>query len=239
MDGWVYVFSNESMPGLVKVGFSMKDPEARTDELYQTGTPTPFRIEYSALVSDPRSVEAAAHRKLSSSRINPNREFFRCSPAEAIAVIESIVEPLFVKSKTTIEHEPDDREPTEEELQKYRDEHVKFHLEEYIEWEKQQLKLISEKKKALEDVNYLAHFWTWVFCCLLLWGTPAVSEAFPVNSYLGVAGVFFGAYLTRLYHINLIKTSKGYIELLMQEKAVRDKVQSVKEQLEKEALNEW
>jgi hypothetical protein len=39
MRGWIYVISNNSMPGLVKVGYSMKDPEERAKELDHTGTP--------------------------------------------------------------------------------------------------------------------------------------------------------------------------------------------------------
>ena len=32
--GWVYVFSNESMPGLIKIGQSAADPDLRAFELY-------------------------------------------------------------------------------------------------------------------------------------------------------------------------------------------------------------
>jgi hypothetical protein len=33
MVGWVYIITNESMPGLVKVGYSSKHPEYRAAEL--------------------------------------------------------------------------------------------------------------------------------------------------------------------------------------------------------------
>jgi len=36
--GWVYVMTNKSMPGLVKIGYSTKDPSARADELGTRGT---------------------------------------------------------------------------------------------------------------------------------------------------------------------------------------------------------
>lgn len=53
MRGWVYVMSNRSMPNLVKVGFSSKDPELRAKELAHTGTPHPYVVDYEALVRDP------------------------------------------------------------------------------------------------------------------------------------------------------------------------------------------
>lgn len=43
-------------------------------------------------VNDMRGLEKAAHRKLKDCRVNPKREFFECSPAEACAAIESIIE---------------------------------------------------------------------------------------------------------------------------------------------------
>jgi hypothetical protein len=46
MKGWVYVITNLAMPGLVKVGYSRKDPELRAAELNSTGTPHPFVVEY-------------------------------------------------------------------------------------------------------------------------------------------------------------------------------------------------
>lgn len=33
MRGWVYVISNPTIPGLVKIGFSTKDPLLRAEEL--------------------------------------------------------------------------------------------------------------------------------------------------------------------------------------------------------------
>jgi len=40
MKGWVYVISNKAMSGLVKVGYSTKDPELRAAELSHTASHT-------------------------------------------------------------------------------------------------------------------------------------------------------------------------------------------------------
>ncbi|HPA47526.1 MAG TPA: GIY-YIG nuclease family protein [bacterium] len=45
MKGWVYIIANKAMPGLVKVGYSMKDPELRAAELNNTGSPHPYVLE--------------------------------------------------------------------------------------------------------------------------------------------------------------------------------------------------
>ena len=44
--GWVYVMSHPNMPGMLKVGQSSHDPSNRASELYTTGLPSPFDIEY-------------------------------------------------------------------------------------------------------------------------------------------------------------------------------------------------
>lgn len=86
--GWVYVISNRAMPGLVKVGYSMKDPELRARELNHTGAPHPYAVEYEVLIEEPYAVEQRTHKLLSTRR--EAKEWFRCSPEEAIAAIKQI-----------------------------------------------------------------------------------------------------------------------------------------------------
>jgi hypothetical protein len=91
--GWVYVIENHAMPGIVKVGFSTKDPNLRAKELEGSGIPRPFKLVYDALVIEPRSVEQAAHSILDASR--EGKEWFRCSRITAIeAIRQSAVEIL-------------------------------------------------------------------------------------------------------------------------------------------------
>ena len=75
MKGWVYVLSNESLDGLIKIGYSSKDPGSRAKELSgDTGVPTPFIVEYEMLVEDPYGCEQRAHKILDDKRVNQNRQ---------------------------------------------------------------------------------------------------------------------------------------------------------------------
>ena len=88
MKGWVYVISNNAMQGLVKVGFSTKDPDLRAEELNHTGSPHPYEVEYDMLIEEPREIEQKTHQLLSSKR--EGKEWFRCSAEEAIAAIKQV-----------------------------------------------------------------------------------------------------------------------------------------------------
>ena len=87
--GWIYVLSNKAMPGLLKIGFSTKDPSLRVDELNSTGLPYPFVVEYDTLVVGPREVEQAVHAKLKPH--HEAKEFFRVSVRAAVSAIESVL----------------------------------------------------------------------------------------------------------------------------------------------------
>lgn len=86
--GWVYVLSNQAMPGLVKVGYSTKDPQLRIEELAGTGLPHPFLLEYDVLIVEPREIEQAVHSRLSS--CHEAKEFFRCSVTDAMRAIQDV-----------------------------------------------------------------------------------------------------------------------------------------------------
>ena len=85
----VYVLTNEAMPGLVKIGrTSHGSPETRVNQLYTTGVPVPFTIEYACKVLDAREVERALHNAFDLQRINQNREFFEIEPHHVIGVLQ-------------------------------------------------------------------------------------------------------------------------------------------------------
>jgi hypothetical protein len=89
--GSIYVLVNESMPGLVKIGFTTGAPESRAKELSRpTGIPTPFVVTYAMQVSSARDAEREAHRQLSRHRSVRNREFFKISVVDAIAVVNRV-----------------------------------------------------------------------------------------------------------------------------------------------------
>ena len=90
MKGWVYVITNNAMPDLVKVGYSTKDPELRAKELNHTGIPHPYLVEYELLIDEPYKIEQKTHKLLSER--HEGKEWFRCSPEEAVAAVKQVAE---------------------------------------------------------------------------------------------------------------------------------------------------
>lgn len=85
--GYLYCFSNPSMPGILKVGMTERTPEARLSEANASDTwrpPTPYTIEFAKQVSNPSQKEKTLHTLLEqyTERVNPRREFFRISQEE-------------------------------------------------------------------------------------------------------------------------------------------------------------
>lgn len=97
--GIVYLLTNECMPGIVKIGMtSREDMDARLRELYTTGVPLPFDCVYACKVDCFKELEQALHEAFEPQRINPNREFFRIKPSQAIGILK-----LFNKGNVTAE----------------------------------------------------------------------------------------------------------------------------------------
>ena len=72
------------MPGLVKIGrTSHNDANIRIAQLYTTGVPVPFTLEFANRVQNAAEVEQAMHTAFGPYRINPKREFFRIDPEQA------------------------------------------------------------------------------------------------------------------------------------------------------------
>jgi len=93
--GWVYVISNQAMPGMVKVGFSTKDPTLRAKELGNTGSPHPYQVVYDALIEDPRGLEQRVHAELDHWR--EGKEWFRCDARHAVETIRRVAGPLLLE----------------------------------------------------------------------------------------------------------------------------------------------
>ena len=89
--GIVYVLSNPSMPGMVKIGMTERDDiDIRLKELYTTAVPLPFECRYACKVkkSECSKIEKALHTAFAPQRVNANREFFKIAPEQAIAILE-------------------------------------------------------------------------------------------------------------------------------------------------------
>ncbi len=77
------------MPGLVKIGYTTKDDaNSRIAQLYSTGVPVPFELNYACKAQNAEEVERALHVAFSPQRINPKREFFKIEPEQAIAILK-------------------------------------------------------------------------------------------------------------------------------------------------------
>jgi molecular chaperone GrpE (heat shock protein) len=58
-------------------------------ELFSTGLPTPFNLEYFCLVDSAFEIEKKVHHVLDTFRVNENREFFSCDVNQIIDVIQA------------------------------------------------------------------------------------------------------------------------------------------------------
>ena len=87
MLGFIYIMSNPSLSGLLKIGQTGKDPLIRRKSLNTTGVPDDFVIEYQALIEDYRRQEKLIHQKLNKVRHSNKKEFFSTSVLEAINTI--------------------------------------------------------------------------------------------------------------------------------------------------------
>lgn len=121
--GYVYILRNFSMPNLVKIGSTKKNPKSRAKELSSTGVPTPY-IVYASFEIDGDFVKAekAIHDHLKEYRLANNREFFKLDPDEA----KKILSEFFCRKTTDEEH--------------------------YENWKSQKEKDILEAKRSVDDI---------------------------------------------------------------------------------------
>jgi hypothetical protein len=88
--GYVYCFSSASMPGIVKIGATRRDPSERLREANAAGTwrpPLPYELEGALRFVDAFAVERAIHVRLAPHRESPRREFFRVAPDEVMRLL--------------------------------------------------------------------------------------------------------------------------------------------------------
>ena len=88
---WIYVLQNESMPGLLKIGYTANTPDERAKQLSAaTGVVYPFKVAYAFKCHDGMMLEGEIHQYLDIYRVNNNREFFQMGLEEAIKTIDVI-----------------------------------------------------------------------------------------------------------------------------------------------------
>ncbi len=95
----VYIFTNEGMPGLCKIGYTTRnDVKERAKELYTTGVPYPFQIYYACQVINGKNIEKILHKLFDEFRVNHNREFFEIDPEKVILALQ-LASPIDVTPK--------------------------------------------------------------------------------------------------------------------------------------------
>lgn len=92
--GYVYILVNPSMPGLIKVGRTLRDSRMRARELSSTGVPTPFQVAFELFAEHHETLEAKVHIELTDFRVNAAREFFRYPLDKAIALLIQLSKPI-------------------------------------------------------------------------------------------------------------------------------------------------
>jgi hypothetical protein len=100
--GWIYCMSNPSMPDLVKVGQTGGDPRERAAQLYTTGVPTEFHVEFAKKVKGYIEKEKQLHVLLAKhfERPNSSREFFRCKSTDVYEFFE-LIEGVYMTGAST------------------------------------------------------------------------------------------------------------------------------------------
>lgn len=89
--GWLYVISSPSLPGLVKLGATRRlNPTIRVKELSSSSLPEPYKAHCFVFSDDCFELENNIHKYFDKERVNPDREFFRIEPKEAIDVLKEI-----------------------------------------------------------------------------------------------------------------------------------------------------
>ena len=90
--GTVYVFTNPSMPGLIKIG-KTRDLDKRLADADKTFSASPFECPYAIEVDNYEYIEKSLHIMFGDMRERQNREFFRMSAeaaGEALGLIKGL-----------------------------------------------------------------------------------------------------------------------------------------------------
>lgn len=91
--GYVYILTNVSLPGMIKVGRTLRDSRSRARELFTTGLPTPFQVAFEIFSDEHEKIEADFHQELHDFRVFNNREFFKYPLDKAITLLQKLNSP--------------------------------------------------------------------------------------------------------------------------------------------------
>lgn len=97
--GYIYCFSNVSMPSIYKCGMTTRTPLERLHEANTSDTwrpPTPFIIEFAKRVQNPRIQEYFLHNSMHKYRVHARREYFQISLDDIKALFDMVDGELWV-----------------------------------------------------------------------------------------------------------------------------------------------
>ena len=205
------------MPGLVKVGYSSKDPEARASELNSTGVPHPYTVDYEILVEDPYKLEQKAHRALTEKK--ENKEWFRCTVEEAISAIKKVNEGNTIsETYKTVEREKArlfHKEQMQKEVERAQIKKREREISQKLNEEEAKIKLkydnlFSEKYPEISAWTYFfaGAFSVLLFVVLLI---PIMDDS-DALIVIVIGGWIFGQFIQHFLE-SWRKNSKGYKEL--------------------------
>ncbi|MDZ4746769.1 MAG: GIY-YIG nuclease family protein [bacterium] len=124
MNHIVYILTNESMPGYVKIGYTTGDVQERLRQLDKTGVPLPFEVYYAATVEDAYREEKWLHSIFDDRRVRANREFFKMSPEYAALALKRVeIRETRIDSELTPEQE--------KEVDESKERRSRFHFDKY------------------------------------------------------------------------------------------------------------
>ena len=108
------------MSGILKVGMTLRTPEARLKEANTSDTwrpPTPYQIEFAKKVYKSSQKEKTLHILLEqyTDRIHPRREFFRVSTEDLSKFFDMMDGEIWVETRIEEEEEEDEEEQDEQE----------------------------------------------------------------------------------------------------------------------------
>lgn len=90
-DQWVYVLSNPTQPGILKIGYTKLTPDERAKQISAaTGVALPYKVIWAFRCFNGEQMEGEVHHALEKYRVNSQREFFQIELEEAKEVIEKI-----------------------------------------------------------------------------------------------------------------------------------------------------
>lgn len=108
MNEIIYILTNESMPGYVKIGRTNNNLEQRIKELSgSTSVPLPFTCFYACTVKDSNFVEHQLHDAFDNNRVNPKREFFQIAPERVVSALKLAEIENITPKKDIVENKED------------------------------------------------------------------------------------------------------------------------------------